>query len=309
MTQINQYSTRSTNESSSSSKGSADNPYTLEEFNAFEEGTWPGGYVETKGYVGPEVVIEGESGSEPDSSCSSEPDSEPTDNRPGGGSSGGSGGGGGGGGNYGGGGIDLGGGASDNSSGVTNGGNNNGNDSIINDSIINDQPIVTPGEYIEDVLSPEQFKGFLQSDPQGCFRRCNEMLAAAGCKLSGESILMMNYDDTTHRVTDPTSSVGEGLDYINQELRSGNPVIVAVDYKNNTSMGAAQPDQAGDHFVVIVGGNSSSGYHFYDPGTSHTSKGTSENNTFTYNNDRLSCDNALGNSNKDYVVSAIRKNQ
>lgn len=117
MTQINQYSTRSTNESSSSPKGSSDNPYTLEEFNAFEEGTWPGGYVDTMGYVLPEVVIEGGSGSEPDSSCSSEPDSEP-DESPNNGIANGGGGG------ATGGGVPSGG-ASDGSS--NNSGSNNGN--------------------------------------------------------------------------------------------------------------------------------------------------------------------------------------
>ncbi len=54
---------------SSSPKGSINNPYTMSEFNDFENGTWPGGYVEELGYVAPDVNIWGShsSSSDPDS--------------------------------------------------------------------------------------------------------------------------------------------------------------------------------------------------------------------------------------------------
>lgn len=54
---------------SSSPKGSINNPYTMSEFNDFENGTWPGGYVEGLGYVAPDVNIWGShsSSSDPDS--------------------------------------------------------------------------------------------------------------------------------------------------------------------------------------------------------------------------------------------------
>ena len=46
-------------------KGSFENPYTLAEYNAFEEGTWPGGYVQLEEDEDPEYVpsdIVGEGG-------------------------------------------------------------------------------------------------------------------------------------------------------------------------------------------------------------------------------------------------------
>lgn len=98
----------STQSNNNSPKGSAGNPYTLAEFNAFENGTWPGGYVEGMGYVAPDVSIWGsQSGSsDPDSSGSDPSDpwgsdssdpwasdgSNPNGNNPGGGGGGNTGG-------------------------------------------------------------------------------------------------------------------------------------------------------------------------------------------------------------------------
>lgn len=98
----------STQSNNNSPKGSINNPYTLAEFNAFENGTWPGGYVEGMGYVAPDVSIWGsQSGSsDPDSSGSDPSDpwgslssdpwasdgSNPNGNNPGGGGGGNTGG-------------------------------------------------------------------------------------------------------------------------------------------------------------------------------------------------------------------------
>ncbi len=76
MTTIKRYSSaraasyaQSAQSNSSSPKGSINNPYTMSEFNDFENGTWPGGYVEGLGYVAPDVNIWGShsSSSDPDS--------------------------------------------------------------------------------------------------------------------------------------------------------------------------------------------------------------------------------------------------
>lgn len=53
-------------------KGSKDNPYTQEEFEAFEEGTWPGGYVESWGYVFQDANINSSGSSESSSSNTTE---------------------------------------------------------------------------------------------------------------------------------------------------------------------------------------------------------------------------------------------
>ena len=65
--------------------------------------------------------------------------------------------------------------------------------------------------------------------------------------------------------------------------------------------------QTGGHFVIIVGGNSTDGYHYYDPATSSTEKGTSINNQFTSDGDKLyDSSTCIG---KEYIVTGIRKNQ
>lgn len=98
----------STQSNNNSPKGSINNPYTQEEFESFEDGTWPGGWVEGMGYVIPQVNINGSrssssdpysSGSDPSDpwgSLSSNPwasdGSNPNGNNPGGGGGGNAGG-------------------------------------------------------------------------------------------------------------------------------------------------------------------------------------------------------------------------
>ena len=88
MTTIKRY-TKSQNSSSNNSgnntapKGSKENPYTPEEYDAIPLGEWKGGYVEGLGYVEPEVVIDGshtsDMASDSYSDSHSEEKSQPTD--------------------------------------------------------------------------------------------------------------------------------------------------------------------------------------------------------------------------------------
>lgn len=64
--------------SSSGSKGTANNPYTYEEFDRMvEAGTWNGGYVEGMGYVLPTVDVWASSDSFSDSDSDSDSWSDP----------------------------------------------------------------------------------------------------------------------------------------------------------------------------------------------------------------------------------------
>ena len=71
MTEIKKYTRRmvASGSSSSSNKGTSDNPYTEDEFFNYPD-DWPGGYVEGRGYVGPDAVIHGSSSSSLSSSDS-----------------------------------------------------------------------------------------------------------------------------------------------------------------------------------------------------------------------------------------------
>ena len=283
MTEIKKYSISSSNEStnqnSGAAKGTKDNPYTVEEYNSFADGTWPGGFVEGIGYVLADIVVVGSRSSSSSSSGSNSSDpwgsgsdpwgsngSNPNGSGTGGGTTGG---------------------------GTTGGGTTGGG--------------TTGGGSGTTVIYSPDFSGYQKTDPRGCLNRCKEMLSAANCTLSGGEITMMN-SDRNGRATTPTSDVSSGINYINSQLKMGHPVIVAVDYQPGTSMGSRKGDQAGDHFVIIVGGNSSSGYHYYDPATSNQIRGTSSNNIFRFTNNELKGTNICTGETHDYTVTGIRKN-
>lgn len=309
MTKINSYSASPQSNDGSAAKGTSGNPYTQEEFDAlFDAGEWKGGYVEGVGYVGgnhlPEVVIYASFGSDSDSwsdpwgstdnpwDDSQNPDGDNGDSPTGGGNPGGGNPGGGnpGGGNPGGGsqggGSQGGGGGNNSESGATGEENSNIDTS--------------------DVLPASAFRGFLYSDKTGCFNRCREMLAIAKCQLNGDEIAMTHYD-SNGRATTATNNFVYGLNYIDGQLQQKKPVIVAVDYKEKTSMGSTRLDQAGDHFVIIVGGSQTNGYHYFDPATGDKEKGTSPNNVFTIEGDLMKDTNTCIGS--YYILTSIRENK
>jgi hypothetical protein len=76
------------------------------------------------------------------------------------------------------------------------------------------------------------------------------------------------------------------------------------------NMASHWKDQAGDHFVIIVGGNSSSGYHYFDPASSSAIKGCSLDNKFTFNESGFLSDvNDCGREEHTYILTSIRRNK
>lgn len=165
---------------------------------------------------------------------------------------------------------------------------------------------------IPDVLSSDKFEGYRESDPRGCFNRCKDMLAKAGYKLVEDTsyeILMAN-SDSAGNATTAASSFEEGLDYIDDQLKQGIPVVVGVSYDKGKSVGDDWKDDAADHFVIIVGGGRTSGYHYFDPATGNPGRGTSTDNKFTMQGNLLKDKNNCTNSKKgekDYTLTSIRK--
>lgn len=272
-------------------KGSINNPYTEKEFDKMcDDGTWTGGFVEGyPNYLGPQAIITPSSEDEdwyssedPFGSWSdpwtdtSYPEFEPINE------------------------------------------NNNHGDGSRTDTNVNQNGTNTTGSYLytgstasssaTDIISVTSFKGYKQSDPQGCFRRCKEMLAEAQCQVSGQEIAMTHYDENG-RATTATSDFKSRIQYINSQINLGHPVIVSVDYKDGTSMGGNRKDKAGDHFVIIVGGSNSSGYHYFDPATAYQSRGTSKSNLFTEQNGILRSTNTCTGSTRHYTLTGIRKNK
>ncbi len=302
MAKIKLYIAKAQSSNSGAAKGTAENPYTEAEYEAMlNNGTWPGGYVQNLGYCMKEVVI---SSSYPglsddlefsdDSWFSDDFDSwdfgsDPLDNSGDGGSTQPSGTGGSGNNNNGG---NHGGNITSGGSG-TSGGNSSAN--------------------IIDVIPTSAFKGYLDSDKAGCFNRCREMLAEAKCQLNGNEIAMTHYD-SNGRATTATDKFKSGLNYIDGQLRQKKPVIVAVDYKKGTSMGETRADQAGDHFVIIVGGSQTKGYHYYDPATASRERGTSLNNLFKMDGGLMKSTNTCTSADPSrppryYILTSVRENK
>ncbi len=161
---------------------------------------------------------------------------------------------------------------------------------------------------VSDILSPSDFKGYRSDDKQGCLRRCEEMLKKANCSLSGGEIAMTK-SNSLGRATEPTTSFSEGCSYIDAQLAMEHPVVVSVDYRNGTTMGKNRQDQAGDHFVIIVGGGKSVGYHYYDPATASQERGTSSSNKFTIQNGLLKSTTSCTGKPHEYILTGVRKNK
>lgn len=163
-----------------------------------------------------------------------------------------------------------------------------------------------------DVLSTDKFSKFKPSEPRECFKRCKEMLTAGHGNWSGgdgKEILMAN-SSKTGEATTAASSFNEGLDYIDSQLAQGKPVIVTVDYQPGSTTGSTRDDQAGDHFVIIVGGGRTSGYHYFDPATEDVGRGTSTDNKFTMQGNLLKdVNNCRGEGKeyeKNYTLTCVR---
>ncbi|MCM1372768.1 MAG: hypothetical protein NC113_05470 [Bacteroides sp.] len=115
------------------------------------------------------------------------------------------------------------------------------------------------------------------------------------------------------RVLKTGADAARGLAYIEEQLTKGKPVIVSVDYRIGCSMGDTRNDKAGDHFVIIVGGNINQGFHYFDPATEYPDRGTSAENLFKYENGLLinkkTCMiNKNTKSPETYIVSGVRIN-
>ncbi len=144
-----------------------------------------------------------------------------------------------------------------------------------------------------------------------CARASQKILKDYGLSNSGfkKSRIIVAKNDKTNTNLELTPQAKKGIDYINSELQSGNPVMVGVDHtiSKNQSDG-----QAADHFVVIVGKGydkekNKAYFTFYEVGTRHKSKGTSTTNRLYVNEDNsITGTNYAGKRN--FTVTDVRKN-
>lgn len=127
-------------------------------------------------------------------------------------------------------------------------------------------------------------------------------------RIEGDRIFM--YARDSNGVAAPTEAdFNRGADYIDSQLAQKKPVIVAVDYRTGCSMGLEREDRAGDHFVIIVGGGRTKGYHYFDPATGNHARGTSKDNLFRREGNMLVSTNTCNWIERHYTLTSIRTNK
>ena len=115
------------------------------------------------------------------------------------------------------------------------------------------------------------------------------MLANNGNSSNGMTIIVN--DGGNGRAGSANGGAANAISKMSAALDLGNPTKVNIDFRAGTGSG----DKMEDHFVVVQGKTeqlqngrvTSTAFHYFDPGTSHRSKGTSSSNTLGFQNNRL----------------------
>ncbi|TRW25661.1 hypothetical protein FMM05_05405 [Flavobacterium zepuense] len=154
--------------------------------------------------------------------------------------------------------------------------------------------------------------GTKKQQNSACKKTCDAILNAYGLSstspLSKYQTAMENKDHTALLIDTNVSKIG--VKYLDLQLKEGNPVQVGVDHDLNYR-NASINEGTTDHFIVIVAKLCDKGrvyYRFYDVGTSHESKGKSENNRLYLNLSDYSLKGTTVYNGNHYTVTQIRNN-
>jgi hypothetical protein len=154
-----------------------------------------------------------------------------------------------------------------------------------------------------------------------CLKTCKLILAKAGLSENSASpndvyqvatqipnVSVKDQKDQSKYLQINTEKAIKGLEYIDEQLSLGYPILVGVDYK----YGSPNKDKVTDHFVVIVGRGCKEDevfYYFYEVGTEYPSSGKSDDNKLYLGDDNLLRGTPHYDSSKrKYIVSQIRMN-
>lgn len=143
-----------------------------------------------------------------------------------------------------------------------------------------------------------------QTTPNGCYDACVQMVGYTPDPKNRIITSGFNKDGQLS----PQSGATKGIQTIDTYLAGGKPIVVGVNWNGGTQPLNEGHEQT-QHYVVVVGSGTDSGgkyYNFYDPGTSHASKGTSPDNKLYVNGDSLSGKSVYNQSTKTYTVTEVR---
>lgn len=143
-----------------------------------------------------------------------------------------------------------------------------------------------------------------------CKKTCDAILISVGLSATSSSNLYQTAEEEGKpvKLKIKTEQAKLGVAYINSELEQNHPVQVGVDH----TLGKTANEGTTDHFVVIVGRGCEQGkvyYLFYEVGTTHKGKGTSDNNKlYLETSDYSLKGKPVYSTTRNYTVSQVRKN-
>lgn len=162
------------------------------------------------------------------------------------------------------------------------------------------------------MISDQWVSQYSKSDWDGtpaskaCNKASDAMLATDENSSNGIAIVVNNAGDG--KAGTANENANNAISDMSKALDFDKPTKVNIDFRSGSSSG----DKMGDHFVVVQGKTeqlsngkvTSTTFHYYDPGTTHKSKGTSSSNILRVQNNRL-----IGthiNNGKQIFVTSIR---
>jgi RHS repeat-associated protein len=161
----------------------------------------------------------------------------------------------------------------------------------------------------EDVPFVSQFT--LTNPSVACCRASQKIIKDFGISAGGakSNRIITGRDNSDNTAIEATKNAKAGVDYINQQLESGNPVMVGV----NHTLGKGQSDgESADHFVVLTGRSYDEEkkqyyFNFHEVGTKDEAKGTSDaNRLYVNDNNTITGTNYAGK--RQFTVTDVRKN-
>lgn len=168
----------------------------------------------------------------------------------------------------------------------------------------NGTPCPTCKKTHYNVAKPEHW---ITQEPSECWAASVKVLKNYGITGGARAncIIVANQDEDTLTPVNAQT----GIDYIDSQLKAGNPVVVGLD--DNLRQTTYNAHKATDHFFVIVGSGCDNGkkfYNFFDVGSKTKEAGTSSSNKM-YIKDNLLIEGKSNGGSHNYTVTEIRRNQ
>lgn len=140
---------------------------------------------------------------------------------------------------------------------------------------------------------------------------------------SSTNVIQMALEENQTSINPIESNFQKGIDYLDQELEKGNPILVGVRHtykevepnKKKRKDGVKYEqnyDNTTDHYVIMVGRGYENGkryFLFYEVGTSYSDKGQHDNNRLYVNNDNTITGIPQHNLGRTYTLTQIRGNK